>query len=62
MVASQKEQLRQQISDYGILFIKGGWHVDKSEKPPHDYEGQKKPMINRAKSPVKHLRWRFLQK
>ena len=43
MVASQKEQLRQQISDYGILFIKGGWHVDKSEKPPHDYEGQKTP-------------------
>ena len=33
MMASPKEQWRQQISDYDILFIKGGWLVDKSNRP-----------------------------
>ena len=50
MMVSPKEQWRQQISDYGILFIKGGWFIDKSNRPlpfvsqdysqsrfPHDY-------------------------
>ena len=33
MMTSSKEQWRQQISDYEILFIKGGWLVDKSKRP-----------------------------
>ena len=33
MMTSPKEQWRQQISDYDILFIKGGWLVDKSNRP-----------------------------
>ena len=33
MIMSPKEQWRQQISDYDILFIKGGWLVDKSNRP-----------------------------
>ena len=50
MMVSPKEQWRQQISDYEILFIKGGWFIDKSNRPlpfvsqdysqsrfPHDY-------------------------
>ena len=33
MMVSLKEQWCQQISDYDILFIKGGWLVDKSNRP-----------------------------
>ena len=33
MMTSPKEKSRQQISDYDIFFIKGGWLVDKSNKP-----------------------------
>ena len=66
MMTSPKEEWRQQISDYDILFIKGGWLVDKSNRPlpfvnqenreggvippHHDYEGQKYPMTNRVNS------------
>ena len=65
MMTSPKEQWRQQISDYDILFIRGGLHVDNrplpfvnqknreggggAESTPHDYEGQKYPMTNRVK-------------
>ena len=51
-MTSPKEEWRYQISDYDISFIKGGWLVDKSNRPsppPHDYEGQKHPMTNRVK-------------
>ena len=63
MMTSPKEKY-QQISDSDILLIKGGWLVDKSNRPlsinrtegerilppspPHDYEGQKYPMTNRV--------------
>ena len=33
MMTSPKEQQRQQIYYSGILFIKGGWPVDKSNRP-----------------------------
>ena len=33
MMTSPKEQWRQHISDYDNLFIKGGWLVDKSNRP-----------------------------
>ena len=33
MMTSPKEQWHQQISDYDILFIKGGWLVGKSSRP-----------------------------
>ena len=33
MMTSPKEEWRQQRSDYDILFIKGGWLVDKSNRP-----------------------------
>ena len=65
MMTSPKEQWHQQISDYDILFIKGGWLVGKSSRPlpffnqenkgegggggGHDYEDQKYPMTNRVK-------------
>ena len=56
MMTSPKEQQRQKISNYDILFIKGGSLVDKSNRPlpfvnqenrnppsPHDYKGQNTP-------------------
>ena len=65
MMTSPKEQWYQQISDYDILFIKGGWLVGKSNRPlpffnqenkggageggGHDYKDQKYPMTNRVK-------------
>ena len=33
MMTSPKEQWHQQIRDYDILFIKGGWLGDKSNRP-----------------------------
>ena len=33
MMTSPEEQWRQQISDYDILFMKGGWLVDKNNRP-----------------------------
>ena len=61
MMTSPKEQWYQQISDYDILFIKGGWLVGKSNRPlpffnqgnkggwGHDYKDQKYSMTNRVK-------------
>ena len=40
MMMSPKEQWHQQISNNDILFIKGGWLFDKSNRPPLPFVNQ----------------------